>query len=482
MSFYISRGFASLAYDDTIARTTYLEQLPMIAECLTFQHFIEEYETVLKSIAQYATLVKKINEVIPLIFEHLDKKQKYELLYLTGEKICISSEEKPKKSFLDLAEKLLQEMNDIPVEFETMLKPQLLPKMNNEYNFQGKFALWRLARLTVICSDYSHFEDLIFNMFAGNDIMISIASEVLNVMHPNLAKKYLIKALMSPTDSARISGIDAIEKYEISVHNDFIDAAFKSEKSPKVLIRIAQLPPKFLTKDIMEMLIQNDSTSSIASKTALSSPYFAELLPILKTKGGVGCEINNVDFSILQQCSPIPYDFLSLLLKESKEIIHENTIDSLLKLDTFQVTFRIIFPRMNENGNWRSRYNAILIATRILQRISSPGNSDGEIKISLDQANIMNFAGFMVSMGLDLVYAVREAAFKSIQFFPESSAVSIIDSMISIVTQSDEFQLLILREFLNTAHKSIVKYGDHVKLEKACTAVGIDFKTYLKCD
>lgn len=464
MSFNISKGFASLNYDDTLARSTYIDQLPMIAECLSFQHFMNEFEIVQKSILQSPDLVRKLIKIFPDILKFFDKEQKYEIIYSSGKNLPFSTNDKTEKDLLNLLEQLLQEMNDIPHEFETYIQPTLLPKPD-EFCVVEKFPLWRLSRLTVLCQDYSPFESLIFKLFSENESTISAASDALCIMNSDIANKYLIKVLMSPVENNRVAAINAIEAHQIDTHNDAIEAIFKNEKSQKVLSRISQLPPKLLTKEMIKVLLNEESTSKTACNLCLSSSFFEELLPILKEKKGVGCEINHADFNIISQCKPVPYDFLSMLIRESKEIILDKTIESILKLDKTHVMSNLILPRINEKGNWRSRYNSVLITTKLLQN-SAKGIDP------LEQSFLQNFAGFAVAMSLDNVFAVREAAFKTLELYPQQIANSIIESLTSIVSaQTDEFHKQILREFFDTAHASITKYGNREKIEAVMKSI-----------
>ena len=192
---------------------------------------------------------------------------------------------------------------------------------------------------------------------------------------------------------------------------------------------------------------------------------------MLKERNVEGCELNNLDFSVIMTCDPIPFDFLSLLLRQSKEILHNDTIESILRLDKTQIMPHLIFPRINEKGNWRSRYNAILITSKMLEN-SSHGVDP------LDPMDQQDLAGFIVAMGLDLVYSVRKAAFNTLKFFSDSSAASIIESLISIVNQTDEFQKQILREFFELARSSIIKYEDREKLKNTMTMLGINDASY----
>ena len=469
-SFYVMKGFVSLPFEDKVARTAYLEELPTLAECLVYDHFRHECELILKSIAQFPNMVVKFTEVMPKILAILQKEQCFDLIYLSGDKFCISAENKSREAFLKEAESELQKIGDFQLEFNNFLKPQLLAQISDN-SLGGKFALWRLARLTVLKPNFTDFEDLVFKIFSGNETSVSNASEVLCIMRKNLASRYLVKALMSPDERARINAINAIEQHSIDTNEQYISVAFESENDPRVLDRIAHLPVDMITEIILKKLINTESTSSLASSLALSSKYFKDLLPILKEKGGVGCEINRVSFNILKQCNPIPYDFLSMLLKESKEIMKESTIEDILSLDEQQIMVKLIFPRMNEKGNWRSRYNAVQIVNKFLERAQSG-------KKKLDKDDFMNFAGFVVAMGLDHVYSVREANFKLLRLFPPEDARFVIDSYISIVSTTDDFQKQILKEFLEIARDVIVKSYDRKKIEDVMKKIDMVYPHY----
>lgn len=466
---FMQKGYVSLDYNDEVARSSYLNEIPMIAECLPFSEFKNELEKVAKSIARSPNLVLQFNQIIPQIIQYLDRDQTYQIIYQTGEFFSNGSNDKIKQEFLNLTEKILQDANDIPYEFENYVKPKLI---TGQGGFSiSRFALWRIARLTVLCDDKTPFESVIFTLFAGDDITVSSISSVLYLMDKSIAKKYLIKALTNSKESARIGAINAIETFEFDTREAFIDTVFKNETENMVLLRIVQLPPKLLSEEVIKILMTKNCTSSFACSIALQSPYLLDFIPMLKERNVEGCELNNLDFSVIMTCDPIPFDFLSLLLRQSKEILHNDTIESILRLDKTQIMPHLIFPRINEKGNWRSRYNAILITSKMLEN-SSHGVDP------LDPMDQQDLAGFIVAMGLDLVYSVRKAAFNTLKFFSDSSAASIIESLISIVNQTDEFQKQILREFFELARSSIIKYEDREKLKNTMTMLGINDASY----
>ena len=277
-------------------------------------------------------------------------------------------------------------------------------------------------------------------------------------MHFDFVKKFLVRVLKSPDENDRIAAIHTIEVHEIYTNKRIINKLFLKEKSQKVLMKMAKLPPVLITKTMLRVLIKEECTSKIGCSICVSSPYFEEFLPMLKQKKGVGCEINKIDFPIISNCNPIPYEFLSMIIRESKEIINEETIESILNFDKAKVISYLILPRINEKGNWRCRYNTTMIAAKLLK------NSMERIE-PLDQVFIQIISGFVFAMSLDDVYAVRKAAFKTLYLFPQENAVSIIESLTSIITEhTDDFKKQILREFFKVAQPTIVKYGNRATL------------------
>ncbi|KAH0788639.1 hypothetical protein GPJ56_007321 [Histomonas meleagridis] len=455
-----SFGFTSISFDDPLARMTYVEELPMIAECLTFDHFCQELQTILRSIGQISSMVTKLIEALPDILSHLKKENKFKVIYLIGEKLCISAEENVKQQFLTLAEKLLQELGDIQYEFTELIKPQL----ETLSEFPNKFALWRLARLTRICDDYSQFEEIICRAFSIPDL--SNISEILSILHPDLARKYIINAFLCPSDSSHISAINALETHKIDANEECFAIHLLNEQSPSVLSRICKLPPEMISKDLLIRLLETDSISSLAASVALASPYFEEVLPKLEGTGAVGCELNCVNFDNLKKFSSIPYDFLSLMLKESKEILKQSTIENIASLDISNILTKLIFPRMNEKGNWRTRFNAIQIAKELLKKEEVINNKQ----------YMFEFAKFVIAMGCDHVYSVRKAAFELLGMFPKGEEMDfVIDAFCTMADgELDENEKQILEEFVTLTRKVLVENCEKEKVEKLCKAVKID--------
>lgn len=460
-------GFTSISYDDPLARQTYVEELPMLAECLAFGHFKQELQTILRSISQISSMVQKLIEVLPKTLEYLTKENSYKVIYLIGEKLCVSSEESDKQKFLDLAEKTLQNMNDIQYEFKELIQPQLLSS-NNE--FGNKFALWRLARLTQICDDYSQFEELICKAFSQPDV--TNTAEILNILHPDLAKKYIITAFMCPSDSAHISAINAIETHKIDAKEESIAIHLINEQSPTVLSRICKMPPEMINKELLEKLLETDSISTMAASLALASPHFEEVLSKLEKTGAVGCEINYVNFDNLKKCKSIPYDFLSLMLKESKELIKEKTINEIVSLDTNMVLTKLIIPRIGEKGNWRSRYNTIQIMKKMLELP----------EISNNEQILSDFAKYALTFIFDHTYGVRIAIFDLVKCFPTVSkeVTFILNSLFANIKQEtlDADKKEILSESLTNLKPLIICNYNREKIESICHILQIDVNQY----
>lgn len=455
-------GLASIPYENRIARSAYLDELPMLAECLAFDHFMEEMIVVVRSIAQYSFLVNKLDEVMPKIISTLTRNQALDFLYKIGERLCISAEDKAKQSFLVVAEQILQNFNDVEHEFTEFLSKEF------QKESISKFALWRLARLTQIVQDYSAYENYFCTFFAPNSPTFTDAAEILIVMHRNLAEKYIKSVLMSGNEQARMFAINAIEQHNIDTSDQFYTLAFGNEESNIVLQRIVRLPSKFLTEPILAKLLDHKDVGTIAASAALESPYFSALLPKLIQRGGSGCELNRVNFNVLRACDPIPYDFLALLVKESKEILKDEVINNICSLNHDKVLVKMIFPRMNERGTWRARFNAIQIFKKFLET-----HNIWESDLSAD------FSGFVVSMGLDQVYSVRCAAFEALNLFPPGDAFDlVIISFFSLVTMTDKFHIQQLQHLLKVSRASLVKNFDHEQIRNVMKAISYDDPNY----
>lgn len=461
-------GYASVPYDNLVARSTYLAQLPMLAECLRFERFRTEMETLLTSISQQSVLVTKFTDVFPSILPFLSIDHQFQIIYVSGEKLCAAAEEKVKNAFLAVAENMLQGIGQIEKEF----KDFILPQLDLSGPQTGRFAVWRLARLSVLVDDFSPFQDAMFQVFSKHDI--TNACEVLTVMKKDFAPQYIAKALMCASAQAHIYAINAIELFEIDVTGDAVTSlCLMNEKEPSVLKRLVELPPKMLPLEMLKKLLEDSSVNAKAATAALASPFFEQLLPKLIEQGGVGCELNCVDFQVLKKCKPVPYEFLAMLLKVSKEILKQETIKEILSLDRDEILYKLVFPRMGEEGSWRSRFNAIEIFRGLLMKGEKWDSEEQQLKLS-------EYAGFVVAMCLDHVYSVREAAFETLSVFPPGDArLSVVNSLFSLAVDTiDDSQKSILRQMLKKTRAVIVESCEKDRVMEIMKLVNMEDPKY----
>jgi hypothetical protein len=456
-----SYGFITVPYDDNLARSSYIEQLPMLAECLSFQAFSTEMQTILRSVAPNAILLVKFVEAFSQTLSVLSQDNAYEALYVAGERVCSQADDKGKKSFLTLAEETLQKYDQISYEYTKFLAPEL---KKCEW-CTNKFALWRLCRLTVLLSDFSMYEEDVFKMFAARDL--TNAAEALCVLNSDLAKRYLVKVLTTAGDPLHVNAINAIERHGFDLTDPLVSIPLLHETGRLVLERIAKLPPHLLSEDLLVKLLETDSVSSTAGPIALKSPHFPRLLAKLKEKAVV-CELNLVDFEVIKKCKPLPWDYLALMLRESKELLTEATINGIMGLRSDDILYKLVLPRMNEKGSWRSRFNAVAIFKQVLVTAADWDMCLGE------------YAGFVVAMGLDHVYAVREAAFSTLELFPPGEELScVLEPLFSLTERAmADLQLNILRQLMTQARKVIIGNFSEAKLRPILRRVGIDEAKY----
>ena len=462
-----SIGYASIPYDDVLARTTYLTQLPMLAECLILERFCSELETLLTSIAPHSRFVTKFTEVFPSVLSYLTIDGRYRVIYLAGEKLCCGADESVRQDYLCTSESLLQNLGQIDKEFRDFLVPQL----DLSGPRTGKFAVWRLARLSALVPDFGPYQDALFQVFAKQDI--TNACEWLRCMKKEVAMAYLPKALMAASAQAHVYAINAIEELDIGTDQELTNMCLMNETEPVVLQRLVELPPRMMSCAMVTKLLGSDCVAQKAASVALASPHFEELLPKLIEQGGAGCELNCVNFKILKNCKPIPYDFLAMLIKGSKEMVKPETVEAIVSLDRDEILYKLVFPRMGEEGSWRSRYNAVEIFRKIVEKTSNWDSEEQQLRVS-------EYAGFLVAMCLDHVYAVREAALETLNCLPHGETrTSVLNSLFSLAGDDlDDGQVSILRQVLSKGRPAIVESCDKEQVVSIMKLVNVDEPGY----
>ena len=409
-------GFSSLPYEDNISKLSYVKSLPLLAEILNFDTFFHEIDLILTSIIKNNLLINKFLKFFNLIINKLDPYNSTKIIYLTGQKICISLENSIKQLFLNLIEEILEKSIIKSDELEFFIQPNL------GLNEKSKFSIWRLCRLSILRLDITNFESLIFNEFTILE-NLNFSSEFLSFININLLKKILNYTLISSNENVRINSIYSIIKNSNELNPNDYFIYFLNEKSSKVLKNLLNLPINFLNNDIFLNILNDQNCFLDALKFALSTSFFHLIIPIIKENGCIGCEINNLNFESIKNLNEIPYDILGNFLLESQEFIKKNIINELLQFNEEMILYKLIFPRMNEKKQWRSRYNALLIFKEIVIK-----DQNNEFRIE--------YISFIIAMIMDHVYLVRELSFDILLIFKNNEMKEfILDSILQLIDQ-----------------------------------------------
>jgi hypothetical protein len=437
----------------------------MLAESLPFQTFCKEVSTICNSIQSNNLLVAKFLEYLPSIIPVSNQDNTYELLYTVGGKLCSSADVNAKRTLLTFTEDILQKLNNVEHEYTNYLRPEL--------EKSSKFGVWRLSRLTVLVDDASRFENDVYDLFSAGDL--SNASEALCVLHPDIARRYIVKVLTA-CNTASAHGKDSHDAWHanavsaIEIHNfDLSDPLFAipllSQTGTRTLQRLLTLSPQILSEELFVKLLGDSKTWIRAADAAVKSPFFLKLMPYLER---IGCELNEIDFAIVRNCQSIPWKFLSVALCESREFLTSTTIEGIVSLGSHDVLYKLLLPRMNEKGSWRGRFNAVEVFKYILET-----SADWDM-------NIGEYTGFVVAMSLDRVYSVRKAAFQALSLFPSDEELScVIEPLFSLVERPmGDLQLMVIRELLSEAKEVLLKNYKVGELAPILKRVNIDETTY----
>jgi len=426
----MNEGFSSLPYEDVQSRASYLSCLPMIAECLSKESFFIEFEKIITSIVKHTKLLQNFYGKLDELFLLMPHNDFIKLLYLCGSKICISSEDKPKLAFLNKADELMTKIGDYDLEIEHFIKPGL------GNTASSKFAVYRLCRMSNFLKDNSKIVQLLFCEFSYPDRLL-YSSEFFQFLNPIMSKDYIYNLLIHSNEDVRIAAIRYFETHEIASGDDFLERCLVNEKSPRVQKEILQLPPKFVSINVIKSIINSGFLVSDAIRFSFSSPHLSELIPLILEKEPSGIEINFVDFASIIAMNPIPYGLLSDLLKESKEFLLPKTVESIASLNETEVLNLIVFPRINECVQWRARYNAVLIFQQIAKK-----RTDDEF--------CPDYLGFIVPMAIDHVYMVRQIAFEVICGFKNVEMKELCFTQILLLSAT--------KTVLNGHVKSVLKH------------------------
>ncbi|EAX86806.1 hypothetical protein TVAG_100280 [Trichomonas vaginalis G3] len=449
-------GYTSIPYENSVAKQAYFENLPLIAECLPTEDFFKELEIILLSIVRNDKLITKFVEIIPLILQPDNISFNLRFIYKVGSIILTSFNNSLKTNYVEYAEKTLNSYNNVKLEIEEQIKPNLGQFANS------KFAIWRLCSLTKIEPQIQDIGQLLYNEFNSPD-RIQYAAEFLPFMSPSEAQRHIVNALINPQYVVRVSAVDAISYFKFDLSDQFYETNLCQEKNIKVLEHVLQIPPENISLNILKPLINHPDLSSKAIAVALKSPHLVTLVPDLIKNGCAGAELADINIEVIKNMNPVPYDLIAMLLKESTKLVSDEIIKGIASLDELNVLFHIVFPRMGEKGSWRPRYIAVQIFKELVRN-----------KIADEM--IPDYAGFAIAMALDRCYYVRKLVMETIAIFPEGWAKSYtIESILSLANDKcDHFHCEMFKLLLQEAPN--VLHGFENLVENAKKAIENDLK------
>lgn len=445
-------GFAILPVENE-TRLSYIEQLPIIAECLTQSEFENELNYILTSISRSDILIRKLLDVSSEVVKVLPKKQAFSYVYLVGGRLMSLYDNSTKVMCADTTEKILQDLNDLQFEIDNFIKPTVENKVLEKRRLT-KFALWRLARLTSLSQDNETVKVLVYNAFTDQE-SLQFSAELLPFLSKEECQKYIVNAFLSPLAEVKASAVDAIGFHKFNESEELINTYLMTENSLTVLNHTLQFPPEIIPIGFLKRLIEHPDLGSAAMRIALKSPYLNDVIPDLIKNSCSGCELNDMSVDVILNTNPPPYDLISFMLRESSEIVHDNIIKAIAQLDENSVLFRIIFPRMGEKGSWRPRYAAVQIFKEIISRKD-------------DSQMIPDYAGFVIAMMLDTCYAVRHLVIETLKLFPEGWVKHFtLESILSLATpDADLFHLSIIKMLIDEAPSLLVGFEAQVENAK----------------
>ena len=436
-------GFVTLPME-TVTRAAYIEEIPIIAECLPYTLFEAEMSCILTSVIQKSQLANKYISILEPTSKVLGKKEAYQFIYQAGTKFMSTLDGYLKIACSDPIEKILTELGDIKYEISEVLKPNLGTK-----NRQSKFAVWRLARLSNLVPNDEEVKSLVYQEFTDQEELV-VSAELLPFLSKEEAQNYIVNAFISPIADVKIAAVDAVGYHQFDNSAELINSYLLSENSLKVLEHILKLPPKFVSAEFLKKLITHPDLGKKGIDFALKSPYLNEVIDTILKSGCTGSELNNMSIETIKSKKP-PYDLIALLLRESSELIHDDIIKAIASLQESEVLFRIVFPRMGEKGSWRPRYAAV----QIFQEI---------IKKKTDKEMLPDYAGFIIAMMLDHCYAVRKLVVDTLCMFPAGWVRNFtIESVLSLANQgNDDFHKSILKMLFDEAGPILVGYEKQI--------------------
>lgn len=443
-------GYASIPYENTVAKLVYFENLPLVAECLLPDDFFRELELIMNSIVRNDKLITKFVQLAPTMLLKDNIPFNMRFIYKVGSHVISGCNNVLRLNYVNFAESTLNSYKSYKIEIEEHIKPLLGQK------YLSKFAIWRLCSMTKIEPRIEDVDALLYPEFNTPD-RIQFAAEFLAFMSPSDAQKHLVTALINPQDQVRISAVDAISFFKFDLKDEFMETNICQEKNIRVLEHVLQFPPEIISLNILKPLISHPDLGSKAISVALKSPYLGELIPDLVKNGCAGAELSDIDIEVIKKLDPVPYDLLSLLLKESQKLVSDDIVKGIASLEEQNVLFHIVFPRMGEKGSWRPRY----IACQIFKEMVKNKSSDEMLP---------DYAGFAIAMVLDHCYAVRKLVMETISIFPEGWARQYtIESILSLAIRSkDHFHCDMFRLLLQEAPSVLTGFEEEVaKAKKA---------------
>jgi hypothetical protein len=293
------------------------------------------------------------------------------------------------------SENFLEQLDNKSLEFSDFIQPNIA----NQQNLH--FTIWRITRLNYLEPENENYQSILQSQFKS-DTTIRIASRSLIKMNPDFGKQFILYCLENSVPETRICGISAIEFFQDKSSLTNLEKILVYEASDRVLLKVASLPQEYLTKNILISLIKKSSISNKLIITVFNSHFFLELIPEIQQLNMHGGEINSLDLTLISKLNPIPYDFILQVFENSKEMIHENVSQCFRVFDYQILLARFILPRLNENCQWRKKYNSL----KIFQVLFEGGCR------WLTEQNLKDSSEFLSEMFFDRIYYVRKTVFE----------------------------------------------------------------------
>ena len=407
-------GYGSIDPSNLTARASYIRHMGILAQYLPETEFIAETGCVIRSISTIPVLVREFSRVFPELVSTIETEQKYKLAYMAG---CRFYNERSKENmeFMDLVESMLNEWNDIEYEVKTWIEPRI-PSPS-----EHKFVLWRLCRLKQV----TIVESVLYRAFT-NPMAVPRVSAFLPMMPEEMANKFLIYALTNQAQESRIHAIEYVIHHSASVDQS-IRSLIASETSVMVLEKVSELPVEMLDDELLEKLVESGiATGNVIEASIGNKELFNKLCKI--------CVETGIELNSVAKCGRVSYEVLASVLPLSREIITQETLDSIDYTDSKNIVYKVIMPRANENTRWRVRMNALLILKHMILN-----------KMIEDMDSALCF---LTCMAFDPVYTVREEAMSTLLLVDPQVSSSIIESLFAISPPKEDSHRMVIRQLL----------------------------------